>query len=99
MTAPLTWPECIALAERHHPTREKPGAVSGQAVATEIVPRTRPRGIRSALTGRAWERLSSIPYAVELLVAVPTTLVGWALLNLIDRVASGVTAAQAGLLS
>ena len=96
MTAPLTWPECIALAARHHPTRAEAPHSAGQAVATEIVPRTRPRGIRSALTGRAWERLSSIPYAVELLVAVPTTLVGWAVLNLIDRIAFGLAVAGVG---
>ena len=93
MTEPLTWDECKALADRN-PTRAEAPHVAEQAKATEIVPQTRPRGIRSP-RGEGW----GIP-AIIIDVAVATTaaFVGWTLLNLMDAVVRGIVFAWAGLI-
>jgi hypothetical protein len=94
MTEPLSWPECLALADRHNPTRVEAPNGSEQAVTTEIVPRTRPRGIWSP-RGEGW----GIPAIVlDTVIATASALVGWAVLNLMDAVIHGLVFAQAGLL-
>jgi hypothetical protein len=76
------------------PTREEPGAVPGLAVATEIVPRTRPRGFRTPRR-EEWEIPAIIPEDLAVLAAIGA---GAILLNLSECIVKGIVAWQFGLL-
>lgn len=64
------------------PNREKPAIVPGQAVTTEIVPRTRPRGIRTPRR-EEWEIPAIIPEDLAVLAAIG---VGAIILDVSDAV-------------
>jgi len=87
MIAPLSLPECKALADRH-PTCEKPALGAGRAATTDYVPLTRPSGMRAS-----WRD----GWAFAAIVVAGTFIVGVPCLVLMDAVVRGIVFAKAGL--
>ena len=77
----------MAIAIRHNPTRVEGPHSAGPAVATEIVPRTKPRGIRTPRRA-AWGSPATLLFDVA--IAIASTAVGWMALNLLDRIIFGL---------
>jgi len=87
MTAPLTWPECKALAERN-PTCVKPAPSAGPGATTDYVPQARLLGVRAPWRD-GWAP-AAIAFAGTFIIGVPC-------LVLMEAIVRGLVFAKAGL--